>query len=96
MARNTQPKLKIAGIASDSGITNFAQRTSDYHLELTPIPESFARMQYFLREIGQGPKGKRDLTREEAREEYGTGAQTLGRPGQQVQDNEMAGIGRIK
>jgi anthranilate phosphoribosyltransferase len=33
-----------------------------------PIPESFARMQYFLREIGQGPKGKRDLTREEARE----------------------------
>jgi len=30
--------------------------------------QSFARMQYFLREIGQGPKGKRDLTREEARE----------------------------
>jgi anthranilate phosphoribosyltransferase len=28
----------------------------------------FERMQYFLREIGQGPKGKRDLTREEARE----------------------------
>jgi anthranilate phosphoribosyltransferase len=25
-------------------------------------------MQYFLREIGQGPKGKRDLTRDEARE----------------------------
>jgi anthranilate phosphoribosyltransferase len=33
--------------------------------------ESFARMQYFLREIGQGPKGKRDLTREEAREALG-------------------------
>jgi anthranilate phosphoribosyltransferase len=30
--------------------------------------EAFARMQYFLREIGQGPKGARDLTREEARE----------------------------
>ncbi len=28
-------------------------------------------MQYFLREIGQGPKGKRDLTRDEAREALG-------------------------
>ena len=33
--------------------------------------DSFTRMQYFLREIGQGPKGKRDLTREEAREALG-------------------------
>lgn len=38
----------------------------------------------------------RAVPQEEARKEYGTGAQTLGRPGQQVQDNEMAGIGHIK
>ena len=28
----------------------------------------FRRMQFFLREIGQGPKGARDLSREEAKE----------------------------
>ena len=32
---------------------------------------SFQRMQYFLREIGQGPKGARDLTIEEAKEALG-------------------------
>ena len=67
MARSIQPKPKSAGVAN-SGISNVAQRMGDFRLQLAPIPDSFARMQYFLREIGQGPKGKRDLTREEARE----------------------------
>jgi anthranilate phosphoribosyltransferase len=70
MAPDLQPKPKAVGLFS-SGITNLARRSSDYQLVLDPIPESFARMQYFLREIGQGPKGKRDLSREEAREALG-------------------------
>ena len=34
----------------------------------TPSVTPFQRMQYFLREVGQGPKNCRDLTRDEARE----------------------------
>src|SRR5207237_5237600 len=33
-----------------------------------PDPEAFARMQHYIREIGTGPKGSRDLTAEEARD----------------------------
>jgi anthranilate phosphoribosyltransferase len=35
---------------------------------LAPDPDEFERMRFFLREIGQGPRAGRDLTREEARE----------------------------
>ena len=34
----------------------------------SPQPERSERMRFFLREIGQGPRAGRDLTREEARE----------------------------
>src|SRR2546428_10438439 len=34
----------------------------------SPNPEADERMRFFLREIGQGPRAGRDLTREEARE----------------------------
>ncbi|MFQ6019259.1 MAG: anthranilate phosphoribosyltransferase [Dehalococcoidia bacterium] len=43
----------------------------DYQQSASTATSPFQRMQYFLREIGQGPKNCRDLTREEAREAMG-------------------------
>jgi len=41
---------------------------SEMRAYLAPDPEAFERMRFFLREIGQGPRAGRDLTRDEARE----------------------------
>jgi anthranilate phosphoribosyltransferase len=68
MATNRQPKPKSAGIIAFGTGSNFAQRMSNMRMYLAPDPEPFERMRFFLREIGQGPRAGRDLTREEARE----------------------------
>ena len=67
MAINKRPGPKIAGI-SDSGVDSLARRSGDTRLYLAPDPEGFERMRFFLREIGQGPRAGRDLTRDEARD----------------------------
>src|SRR6266542_6513635 len=66
MTVNKRPKAKSFGLGAsgtgarwaDSGIDPFR----------SPSPESSERMRFFLREIGQGPRAGRDLTRDEARE----------------------------
>jgi len=67
MALSKRPRLKIAGIAA-SGIDSLGRRSSNMRAYLGPDPEAFERMRFFLREIGQGPRAGRDLTRDEARE----------------------------
>jgi anthranilate phosphoribosyltransferase len=68
MTVDKQPKPKSAGIIASGTGSNFAQRMSNMRMYLAPDPEEFERMRFFLREIGQGPRAGRDLTREEARE----------------------------
>ena len=41
---------------------------SEYAKDRPHDDSAFERMRYYLREIGQGPKNCRDLTREEARD----------------------------
>ena len=67
MAFNKQPDPKSAGVFA-SGFSDTARRSSDVRMYPAPDPEEFERMRFFLREIGQGPRAGRDLTREEARE----------------------------
>jgi anthranilate phosphoribosyltransferase len=67
MTPSKRPKLKFIGIGQ-SGVANLARRSSDMRMYLAPDPDAFERMRFFLREIGQGPRAGRDLTREEARE----------------------------
>ena len=71
MAISKRRKLKIIGMA-DSPLTNLGHRAGEEPVipepYRSPNPESFERMRFFLREIGQGPRAGRDLTREEARE----------------------------
>lgn len=67
MAINERPNPKSGGMFN-SGIDNLGQRSSDIRMYLAPDPEANERMRFFLREIGQGPRAGRDLTREEARE----------------------------
>ena len=66
MALNKRAKPKSIGLDS-SGFTD-TERSGNLPLHLEPNPEADERMRFFLREIGQGPRAGRDLTREEARE----------------------------
>src|SRR3989441_3191620 len=66
MALNKRAKPKSIGLGS-SGFTD-TERSGNLPLHLEPDPEANERMRFFLREIGQGPRAGRDLTREEARE----------------------------
>jgi anthranilate phosphoribosyltransferase len=67
MAINNRPKAKRFDPASSA-----TESTRMPHGELdtdgSVATEAFERMRFFLREIGQGPRAGRDLTREEARE----------------------------
>jgi anthranilate phosphoribosyltransferase len=67
MTVNKRPKPKSGG-AFASGFSDTARRMGDMRMYLAPDPGAFERMRVFLREIGQGPRAGRDLTREEARE----------------------------
>ena len=71
MAVKKRPNLRIVGMAR-SGTTDLAHRPTDEPAIPEPLrsppSEVFERMRFFLREIGQGPRAGRDLTREEARE----------------------------
>lgn len=67
MAINKRAKPKSLAMDA-SGIDNIGGRSSDMRLDLASSPEAFERMRFFLREIGQGPRAGRDLTRDEARE----------------------------
>ncbi len=67
MAINKRPKARSFGLgASAADATRWPH--SDIDAYRSPGPEAFERMRFFLREIGQGPRAGRDLTREEARE----------------------------
>src|SRR5688572_15167464 len=68
MALNKQPKPKSAGIIASGAGSNFARRSAEMRMYLAPDPQEFERMRFFLREIGQGPRAGRHLTRDEARE----------------------------
>jgi anthranilate phosphoribosyltransferase len=67
MTINRQPKPKSMGMV-DSGFKDTARRSGNMRMYLAPDPDEFQRMRFFLREIGQGPRAGRDLTRDEARE----------------------------
>jgi len=67
MAINKRPKAKSFGMGASS-IPYAGRRSSDMRVHPAPDPEAFERMRFFLREIGQGPRAGRDLTREEAHE----------------------------
>jgi len=67
MTLKKRPKPKSMG-AFASGFTDTARRIGNTRVYATPDPEAFERMRFFLREIGQGPRAGRDLTREEAAE----------------------------
>jgi anthranilate phosphoribosyltransferase len=71
MAVKKRPKLRLVGLARP-GHTDLLQSSTDKPAipkpYSSPSPEAFERMRFFLREIGQGPRAGRDLTREEARE----------------------------
>jgi anthranilate phosphoribosyltransferase len=66
-----RPNLRIVGVAR-SGTADLAHRPTDEPAipepYRSPPPAVFERMRFFLREIGQGPRAGRDLTRDEARE----------------------------
>src|SRR5687768_10219784 len=67
MALNKRPKAKSFGLgASATDGAPWSNRDVDKYR--SPDPETFERMRFFLREIGQGPRAGRDLSREEARE----------------------------
>jgi anthranilate phosphoribosyltransferase len=68
MAINKRSKPKSFGIFASHPKSNFARRSSDMRMYMAPDPEADERMRFFLREIGQGPRAGRDLTRDEARE----------------------------
>src|SRR6266542_209301 len=67
MTLKKRPKAKRLGLgASDVAGARWADRSVDpYRSHDTEATE---RVRFFLREIGQGPRAGRDLTREEARE----------------------------
>jgi anthranilate phosphoribosyltransferase len=65
MAVNKRPRASSFGLAASA--TDSA-RWPNRDTHRPPDPEAFERMRFFLREIGQGPRAGRDLTREEARE----------------------------
>ena len=67
MAIDKRPK-PTSGALGASGFGDTAERSSDTRMYLAPTPEASERMRFFLREIGQGPRAGRDLTRDEARE----------------------------
>jgi anthranilate phosphoribosyltransferase len=67
MTLNKRPKAKSFGLdASSPDSASWAHRGIDDYQSASP--EAFDRMRFFLREIGQGPRAGRDLTRDEARE----------------------------
>ena len=68
MAINKRPKAKSFGLGASSSMGSARRHNSDFDAYRGPPPEAFERMRFFLREIGQGPRAGRDLTREEARE----------------------------
>jgi anthranilate phosphoribosyltransferase len=67
MGINRRAKPKSLG-SEASGVDSIGRGASDMRVYPGPDPEVFERMRFFLREIGQGPRAGRDLTREEARE----------------------------
>jgi anthranilate phosphoribosyltransferase len=67
MAVNEHPNPENAGLG-ESDVSDTARRPSYFLSHAAPDHEAFERMRFFLREIGQGPRAGRDLTREEARE----------------------------
>jgi anthranilate phosphoribosyltransferase len=67
MAFNKRPKAKSVGLGASS-TDNVSRLDRGYDSYRSASPEAFERMRFFLREIGQGPRAGRDLTREEARE----------------------------
>jgi anthranilate phosphoribosyltransferase len=66
MAINKRPKAKSFGLGSSA--TESPRAVYDFDSYRSPSPEVFERMRFFLREIGQGPRAGRNLTRDEARE----------------------------
>jgi anthranilate phosphoribosyltransferase len=67
MAVNEHPKSENAG-PSESDLSDSARRPSYFRSDADTNDETFERMRFFLREIGQGPRAGRDLTANEARE----------------------------
>jgi anthranilate phosphoribosyltransferase len=67
MAINKRSTSKSRSISA-SGVSDTARRAGDTPTNVAPDLEPSDRMRFFLREIGQGPRAGRDLTREEARQ----------------------------
>lgn len=67
MSVSKRPKPGRVGLGA-SGPSDIVRRSSDMPFHVGPDPDAFERMRFFLREIGQGPRAGRDLTRDEARE----------------------------
>ena len=67
MTVNKRPKARSFGLSASTK-ESVRWRNQNIDSYRSASPEAFERMRFFLREIGQGPRAGRDLTREEALE----------------------------